>query len=427
MTIKVRLIIIIMILIATIIKFIAIGKEIKADSGLVKIEGIVASVPIIKIDDQNFIVNHVSITSKSKDKIEFGDLIIVVGRYHKRLINPIYQEKYLKAQEIKIVKKYKDITIKKRIINYPNIVVLYHLNQFKYWAISQYETRLSYNASALLSGMVLGAKEALSYDLYEKMKASGLAHLVVASGSNIALVAATILAILSPLARVQKYGIAILIVWMYAIIAGMEAPIIRASIMISAIWASQLMGRKTSSIWILLITALTMIIIDPKIIFSISFQLSFTATAGLILYAPIIEKKLLRLLPKSSIFAWITPIISQPIAVQILITPLLLHYFGTTNLLSILANIAVALLVTPIVLGGMLLLPLSLFPVGDRIITIPLELALRYLNWVGGYTAGLNFASLNQEISWPSVIIYWVVSLFFLIKLNNKIDTTQLS
>jgi len=289
--------------------------------------------------------------------------------------------------------------------------------------IDQYNTKLSYDSAGLLAGMVLGAKEALSYDLYSKMKASGLAHLVVASGSNIVLVAVTVLAMLASLSKFNKYVVTLVIIWMYALLAGMDPPIVRATIMLSMIWMARLIGRKTSGIWVLFITSLIMLIINPYIIFSLSFQLSIAATTGLILYCQPLETIIIKLLPKRKLFKWFAGVIVQPLAAQILIMPLMLHYFGTTNLLSIIANMAVAFLVTPIVIGGMLSLMASFIPLLGSIIAIPLELALNYLNRVGSYTATLSFANLNVEIGWLTVIIYWVVSIALLIYFNKLAST----
>jgi len=186
---------------------------------------------------------------------------------------------------------------------------------------------------------------------------------------------------------------------------------------------ARLIGRKTSGIWVLFITSLIMLIINPYIIFSLSFQLSIAATTGLILYCQPLETIIIKLLPKRKLFKWFAGVIVQPLAAQILIMPLMLHYFGTTNLLSIIANMAVAFLVTPIVIGGMLSLMASFIPLLGSIIAIPLELALNYLNRVGSYTATLSFANLNVEIGWLTVIIYWVVSIALLIYFNKLAST----
>jgi len=423
MDLKIRIFIILLIILAIISKFILVNKNEVNLIGIENIRGVVMSKPIISQNIQSFMVNNINIQTSKNYQIGIGDIVIISGTYKERVINPLYKEKYLNTKDLIIESKYMDNTIKKRIFKYPNIELVYRLSLLKQWAIRQYNTKLSYDSAGLLSGMVLGAKEALSYDLYSKMKASGLAHLVVASGSNIALVAVTVLAMLASLPKFNKYVVTLVIIWMYAMLAGMDPPIIRATIMLSSIWVAKLIGRKTSGIWVLFITSLIMLIINPYIIFSLSFQLSIAATTGLILYCQPLEAIIIKLLPNRKFFKWLAGVIVQPLAAQILIMPLMLHYFGTTNLLSIIANMAVAFLVTPIVIGGMFLLIVSFIPLLGSIIAIPLELALKYLNWVGNHTAVISFANLNVEIGWLTVIVCWVVSIALLIYFNKLANT----
>ena len=423
MDLKTRIFIILLIILTIISKFILVSKNGGNLIGIENIEGMVISKPIISNNIQSFTVKNINIQTSKNYQIEIGDIVKISGTYQERVINPLYKEKYLNTKDLIIESKYSDNTIKKRVFKYANIELMYRLSLLKQWAIRQYNTKLSYDSAGLLAGMVLGAKEALSYDLYSKMKASGLAHLVVASGSNIVLVAVTVLAMLASLSKFNKYVVTLVIIWMYALLAGMDPPIVRATIMLSMIWMARLIGRKTSGIWVLFITSLIMLIINPYIIFSLSFQLSIAATTGLILYCQPLETIIIKLLPKRKLFKWFAGVIVQPLAAQILIMPLMLHYFGTTNLLSIIANMAVAFLVTPIVIGGMLSLMASFIPLLGSIIAIPLELALNYLNRVGSYTATLSFANLNVEIGWLTVIIYWVVPIALLIYFNKLAST----
>jgi len=396
-----------------------------------KAEGRVTKVINDKWGRQSLWLNNLLVKNHSKTQVGLGDLIIVVGSYEEEVINPFYREKWLKSRDIKIVQKYDEIPVIKRLRNSPFIEFEYRLKLLKEWAIKIFNLKFSLDSAGLMAGMVLGAGEVMSEELYQTMKDSGLAHLVVASGSNIALVGATILSGLSFLNKRHAILLAMLGVWSYAILAGMEAPVWRASIMLSLIWLAKILGRKTSGAWILAISCLFMLVIDPFILFSLSFQLSVAATAGLVFFSEPLQILAEHVGKSLSILGWFMGLAVQTLAAQIFILPLLLLYFGSTNMMSIFANIAVGILVTPLVLCGMFILLLSIIlPELAQFISLPLELGLRYLHWVGNKTAGMEFASLNLTLNWWLAIIWWLVSLVFwwwLNKLTSFLENKQIA
>jgi len=378
-------------------------------NGYAEIEGRVVNLSQNSWGKQEFYLNNLKIETNKKYDIEFGDLIIVVGSYQQRAINPLYTEKWLKAQDIKMQQKYDEISVRNRLVSYPIIELRHCLLKLRGWAINQYISVLSHESSALLAGMVLGAGEYIPNSLYNIMKSSGLAHLVVASGSNIALVASVVFSTISFMAKKQRYLVALIVIWCYVILTGLEAPVIRAAIMVNLIWAGQILGRKTSGVWVLGLTAMIMAIINPFIIFSLSFQLSLSATAGLLIFSQPLQIFADIIGEKSSLLGWLATLAVQSVAAQILILPLLLKYFGVTNVMSVIANMAVAWLVTPVVIGGMLLLIItSLLPALNFMISLPLELALRYINLIGKITADMQFANLNFCLNYWGVFLWWM-------------------
>ncbi len=377
----------------------------------VSLEGIIETQVDSNREEYHFLVNGTPViySQNNGNELGIGDLIIIVGSYKERVINPLYREKWLQAQDIKIVQKYDEKSVK--ISDIRSLLLEYRIRLFnlKQNLIKTFRQLFSLNSAGLMAGMVLGAGEEIPFSLYNSMKESGLAHLVVASGSNIALVAAVSMSIFSFLSKRARYLVAMSIVLSYMVMAGLEPPVVRATIMILLVWVAKLIGRKTSSLWVLLLTALTMVVITPPILFSLSFQLSIAATSGIILFSEPFETLSKYLFSNVPFGAWVLGLISQTIAAQICILPLLLHYFGQTNFISIFANGVVSWLVTPLVVGGMVLLGLQvLVPWLAQLAAIPLELLLRYLAWVGTVTSVSKITVLNFTLDWTLVFIYWL-------------------
>jgi competence protein ComEC len=204
------------------------------------------------------------------------------------------------------------------------------------------------------------------------------------------------------------------------VMAGMEAPVVRATVMVLLVWSARLSGRKTSSLWVLLITALCMVVFSPGILFSLSFQLSVAATTGIILFSEPFEVFSVRLSRLSPVGGWVLGVAGQTLAAQVCILPLLMHYFGRTNFISVVANGAVAWLVAPLVIGGMAVAGLYIaFPFLAELAAIPLELLLRFLVYVGEWAAASEKTAVSYDLTWHAAIGYWVLVAFLYHRINK--------
>lgn len=221
--------------------------------------------------------------------------------------------------------------------------------------ISFYNYNLPQPASSLVSGMVLGSKSALPQDFWDDLKRSGTAHVVVASGMNVSLVAGFVLSVLTSfLKRGRATLISIAFVWVYCFMVGFEAPIVRAGIMGSMMLLSQNLGKLYYAGRVLILSALFMIIIKPVWIYDLGFILSFVATLSLMVFTPFFEKRL-RFVPKPLNEGLVTSL-----SAQVGVAPILFATFGNFSLFSPIVN-ALVLWTVPLItiicgVGGILAL-----------------------------------------------------------------------
>jgi competence protein ComEC len=117
----------------------------------------------------------------------------------------------------------------------------------------------------------------------------------------------------------------------------MSASVIRAAIMGGLVILSLYTGRKSNGLLSLLFSADLMLMFHPKMLFhDMSFQLSFLATLGLLLFVPIIERKALFL---QKLPVVIREPLTVTLAAQILTTPLIAYRFGRLSLIAPLTNV----------------------------------------------------------------------------------------
>jgi len=222
------------------------------------------------------------------------------------------------------------------------------LKNFRQRVSSFYLESLPQPHASLIEGMILGSRLNMPYDFWQKLKTTGTAHVVVASGMNVTLLATFLIAILSVFfSRKIAIPFAVLGIWSYASLVGFDAPIIRAATMSSITFISQELGRLSLSLKVLLVTSAIMIFLNPAWIWDIGFQLSFLATLSLILF----EKKVrdfFNFLPN-----FFRESFSTSLTAQIGVSAVLYFTFGNFNLFSPLINSAVLWTVVPITIIGM--------------------------------------------------------------------------
>lgn len=236
--------------------------------------------------------------------------------------------------------------------------------------------------SALLSGIVLGTKTSLDTSFFEALRKTGTLHVVVASGTNIALFAGSLLSILATLIG-RKHAIipALLAVWVYVLLVGWQPPIVRAAIMGSIAFTAQAWGREFDAWRALFISAVALLLLQPLWLFDVGFQLSFAATAGILAFSSSIIKRLV-----------LVPVfredLATTLAAQIAVSPILFFNFGQFSVISPLVNALILWTVPLIMAGGGIIAFLGVLwePLGQVaswFVWIPLEYFVRIVQIFG--------------------------------------------
>lgn len=207
-----------------------------------------------------------------------------------------------------------------------------------------YQEVLPQPMSGLVAGITLGSKRSLTIEFWDKVKAAGVAHVVVASGTNITFVISFIFGITALyLPRGKSILIVILSIVLYLFLSGFEAPLIRAAIMAFVTFWSQTKGRLVSARRTLFLTAGIMLIVEPGWINDLGFILSFVSTASIMVF----EKKISKFLKFAPNI--LRESFSTSLAAQIGVAPILFVTFGQFNPLSPFIN-ALVLWTVPLIM-----------------------------------------------------------------------------
>lgn len=252
----------------------------------------------------------------------------------------------------------------------------------------------------LLSGILLGNKKDLPVDLKLALRDTSTLHIVVVSGQNLTFVAGIFM---FTLAGVLQRRTAILVslaaILFYTLLTGAQVPVIRAAIMGSLGFGAQFFGKVSDGIWFLILAAGLMLLFNPHWLTDLSFQLSFLATLGVIVVAPILERRL-NFLPR---------LISQGLAIttgaQLLVTPVITQNFHQLSLVGLFANLMVGWTVPIIMILGTLMLVLG------QLISFAALAFLTYFVYIVQFFASLPFA---WEYVGEKIWIFWLGYYFIL-------------
>jgi len=226
--------------------------------------------------------------------------------------------------------------------------------------------------ASVAQSVILGLRKGIPSSLKDDFSRSGTSHLLAISGLHLSIIAGMLLETGTRLFGKRRHAhiwLAMVGVWFYAVISGLDPPILRAAIMVSLFLAANILGRQRSAITGLAFAAAIMTFTNPRILWDVSFQLSFMAMAGLTTVSPFLQSHGRELVgrvfgedsPVASTGRYITDNLGITLGVLVTVWPLIACYFGIISLVAPLAT-SLALPALPgVIITGTLAAGLGLF------------------------------------------------------------------
>jgi competence protein ComEC len=246
---------------------------------------------------------------------------------------------------------------------------------------------------ALARGMVLGQDGALTDTVRDDFRATGLAHLVAASGANVLLLATLVLglATLAGVGLTARLMLALVLVAAYVPLAGAGPSIQRAGVMGAAGLVAALAGRPASRWYALLLAAAATLAWSPRAAEDPGWQLSFAAVLALLALAPALRGGLRR----ARVPSGLAEALAVTTAATLGTAPLIALHFERLSLVSLPANLLAVPAVAPVMWLGTIAGALAQFaPVLAAPVAALAALPLGYLTWLAHAAAALPSAQI---------------------------------
>lgn len=306
---------------------------------------------------------------------------------------------YLARRGIYTYLMYPSVTLQSGQAGSPLLKAVYSLRRLAYQTLNRLYPQPE---AALLSGILLGLERDLPAGLARAFQDTGTAHIIAISGFNMSVLSGLFLALFGRLLpRGWAAVCAALAITFYTLLVGANPAVVRAALMSSLALFGRLIGRSSAGLTPLAFSAAAMTAFNPWLPWDASFQLSFTATLGLILYAdplqrgfeswlinrfsPSLARRIAR--PVSEYFLF-------TLAAQVTTLPVVLAQFGRLSLSALAAN-PLILPVQPLVMqlsGLALIAGMIWLPAGQLLgwLTYPFTAyTIRMVEWLANLPGGV--------------------------------------
>jgi len=318
----------------------------------------------------------------------------------------------------------------KRFLSYQNIYYQVFLNETDWKTTGSFQNSVTRVASGVRQSIIatigelfpktehkgfaeallVGYRNNLNTEIVDSFSKTGTLHVLAVSGLHVGI----IFLILSNLGKVfsnfryesiLKSMLVIVGIWAYAFVTGMSPSVQRAAIMFSVVQLSVIFKRKPNIYNSIFASAFLILLVNPLLIVSVSFQLSYTAVLGIVYFQPKIRHWYL---PKTKVTKYIWELIAVSLAAQIATFPLGIFYFYQFPLYFLLSN----LVVIPVIFIVMLALITSVsffwIPILGSVIVWVTSLSIEFILWTVRTMQALPYSSFEHLYITPLqlVLIY---------------------
>jgi len=242
---------------------------------------------------------------------------------------------------------------------------------------------------AVINALLLGQRQDISKELLNDYTRAGAIHILAVSGLHVGIFLLILSAFFKPLEQL-KYGkiiktiLIVCLLWIFAVIAGLSASVVRAVTMFSAVAIAMAFNRKTMVLHSLISSMFILLLCKPLFLFDVGFQLSYLAVFSIVTIQP----KLYNLWkPKYKLIDKLWQLFTVSTSAQLGVLPISLFYFHQFPGLFMISNLVIIPFIGSILMGGILMIGMSLLNV------LPLFLANIY---------GFIISGMNIFVSWIS-------------------------
>ena len=199
----------------------------------------------------------------------------------------------------------------------------------------------SKETAAFIRGQILADRSNIEYNSVIEFINSGVAHILAVSGLNVGFIVLIILILFERFNLYLRSILMLAAIIAFMILTNSQPSVIRATIMAGIVVVGFITNRSTNIFNSLALSALIILVIEPRQLFDPGFQLSYSAVFSIAAIYPVYKKKLDSTGLKNKYLIYLLTYTGISLCAQVGTLPITLIYFGKLSLVSLFTNLLV--------------------------------------------------------------------------------------
>lgn len=288
-------------------------------------------------------------------------------------------------------------------------------------ALASIDAAFPLDTAPFAKALLLGDTDALSYETDTALKTSGIRHVVAVSGLHVSALFGVIYFLLRR-KQVLTFVFSVPALLFFAAVTGFSPSVTRAALMCALTALGAALNEEYDGLTSLSFASLVMMIVNPFVLFSVSFQLSVASVAGILLLAFPISGRIIAAFPKikartlrGRVLRGCATSVSVSAGAMLLSTPLSAYYFGSISLIGIVTNLLLVGFISTLFCGiGVVGVFGGIIPKACALCAWVLSWGIRLVLLVAGVLSKIPFAAVYTQ---SGFIVAWLIVAYLLMAL----------
>lgn len=281
---------------------------------------------------------------------------------------------------------------------------------------------LDSDTQSFMIALLLGDASHINQETRYAYSCAGVAHILALSGLHMGIFTLLIWILLYPLdyLRLKKlrFVITMLILVAFAILTGLSASVVRATIMTIFVFTGYIFFRKSTPLNALIAAAIVILLITPSALYNAGFQLSFITVAAIIIFSP---KSNQHKHKKNAIISYVKSSITISAIAMLSTIVLTAYYFHSISFASVISNLLVIPLLTLVMAFGCIFFLLSIAGIELTMLTNIVNALFHLIDYIVNTINGTGVSHIdNIYMSRLDVVIYYGIVILAAVAIKLK-------
>ncbi len=228
------------------------------------------------------------------------------------------------------------------------------VNNYREYILKIIDSEMESDSAAVMTAMLFGDKSSIDSSEKTLMYRAGIGHIMAVSGVHLSVVCSFFWFVISrlPVNRYFRFGLLMIPVVCFVMLAGMSNSVMRAAVMIVLVYGAGLFRRRADTFNSLGIAVILLTAASPFAVRDASFLLSVSGVFGIGVAVPIITSEI----EKKHKLGNIARSFIASVCVMIIIFPVTLLFFDEVSVVSPLSNLILLPICTVILICGIIVM-----------------------------------------------------------------------